>query len=197
MKQKIIFNLIDNKGNPDDRNIASLEELVEIVSFLKGEGKTIGYTAGVFDIIHIGHLLYLEKAKELVDFLVVGIDSDELVKSRKGDSRPVVKLDERISILVRCRSVDLVLVRNLGDDEYCHVKEIRPDIMVVSETTKDREGFIEDLKKGYDGFVGTIVALPAQSTTSTTARVRVLAIDGAKDLSNKILGVIDEHFKSV
>src|SRR3954449_11974547 len=71
-----------------DRLVPSLEEMTRTVSHLRGLGYSIVLTSGSFDLIHLGHVKYLARAKELGDILVVGVDSDAKIRRRKGDDRP-------------------------------------------------------------------------------------------------------------
>jgi D-beta-D-heptose 7-phosphate kinase / D-beta-D-heptose 1-phosphate adenosyltransferase len=90
--------------------IKEKEELRRIIENLKAEGKRIVFTNGCFDLLHIGHLRYLEKAKTFGDILVVGINSDPSVRSLKGAERPLLPADERAEILSGLGCVDFVTV---------------------------------------------------------------------------------------
>jgi D-beta-D-heptose 7-phosphate kinase/D-beta-D-heptose 1-phosphate adenosyltransferase len=80
-------------------NCIKLKELKQIVNKLKKEGKKIVLTNGCFDILHIGHVRYLEEAKKLGDMLIVGVNSDESVRILKGKGRPIMPEKERAEIL--------------------------------------------------------------------------------------------------
>jgi len=94
------------------------------------------FVNGTFDLIHSGHIHLLNYAKSLGDFLYVAIDTDERVKEKKGESRPVYNLKERIFHLQNLNSVDVVL--SFASDEQLEnlVKIIKPDIMVVGSDWK-------------------------------------------------------------
>jgi len=118
--------------------IVSLKKLKSIVEKLKKQNKKIVFTNGCFDIIHIGHITLLEKAKSLGDILVVGLNSDESVKKLKGKERPIVPQNERAEILDSIKYVDYVVVF----DEltpYKVITEIKPDIIVKGEDYKLKE----------------------------------------------------------
>ena len=89
-------------------------------------------TCGVFDIMHRGHLYYLEDARRLGTVLIVGVDTDELVKKNKGNGRPILSFDERVSLVAALESVDLVFA---NDDYSNSVIGIKPHILVISPTT--------------------------------------------------------------
>src|SRR5690348_2688450 len=86
--------------------IFSAAEVVEKVSALRVLKQKIVLTSGTYDIIHIGHANYLEKARAFGDFLIVGVDSDKKVQKRKGPDRPIVPQDERLLMLAHLRHVD-------------------------------------------------------------------------------------------
>ncbi|MBW2636622.1 MAG: adenylyltransferase/cytidyltransferase family protein, partial [Deltaproteobacteria bacterium] len=86
-------------------NILSREKLKERLEILKGEGKTIVFTNGCFDIIHAGHVRYLGAAKKLGDILVLALNSDSSVKTIKGDERPIVPEEERALVVGSLESV--------------------------------------------------------------------------------------------
>ncbi len=85
-------------------------DLHRIVQDLKQKGKKIVFTNGCFDLIHLGHIRYLEKARGLGDILVVGVNSDRSVKNLKGPKRPILHEEERAEILSSLGSVDFVTI---------------------------------------------------------------------------------------
>src|SRR3712207_7450411 len=87
----------------EERLKPSLEELSKTVQHLKGIGLRVVLTSGSFDLIHLGHVKYLAKAKEFGDVLVVGVDSDAKIKRRKGEDRPMVPEQERLEMLAHQR----------------------------------------------------------------------------------------------
>jgi D-glycero-beta-D-manno-heptose 1-phosphate adenylyltransferase len=172
-----ILKILDRKTNAEERIINDYEKLAWVISVFKAEGLVVGYTMGSFDMYHVGHVRYVEKARDLCDILVVGIDSDDLIRARKGEGRPKDSVDERIEVLLSNRSIDIITIRHNDDDPYALVRQIKPDILVLSETTQDRPNYIEELKEGYRGYVKDIVVFPRQAATSTTARLRMDMIE--------------------
>ena len=140
-------------------------------------------TQGVYDLIHIGHATYLSKARLLGDVLLVGVDSDELTRARKGPRRPIVPGEERIKMLMHLRHVDIVTVRHAHHSIGHLIETIRPDVLVVSESTTD---FTREQQEYYKKHCGTVVLMPPQATTSSTNRMRKLAIDGAEELAAEV-----------
>lgn len=90
--------------------IQSREAVVDACTRLKDEGKTIGFTSGAFDLVHAGHVDYLEKARALCDVLVVGVNSDASVRAYKGRHRPLVPQEQRMKVVAALASVDYVFV---------------------------------------------------------------------------------------
>jgi len=99
--------------------------------------KTV-FVNGTFDVLHRGHLLLLNYAKSLGDVLYVAIDTDERVKEKKGPSRPVNSLDERMFMLENLKAVDYVISFSNDKSLESLVKIIKPDIMVVGSDWKDK-----------------------------------------------------------
>lgn len=187
--------IFGNGSSFNDRYIPDYEELTKTVEHLKGLGHTVVLTMGVFDLVHIGHSTYLEKAKEQGDVLIVGVDSDKLTKKRKGDDRPIVPQDERLHMLTHIRSVDIVTLRRVDEGMHDLIKQIKPDILVVSETTKDLD---QETIQLFEDYCGEVVKLPPQAKTSTTERMRKLMINGAEALGEKLKDTVDvfmEQFK--
>ena len=167
-------------------------ELKEKLDTLRSAGKKIVLTQGVYDLIHIGHAQYLEKARSYGDVLVVGIDSDALTKKRKGEGRPIVPQHERISMLLHLRAVDIVALRDVDQELETLIKTIRPDVYIASESTKD---FTVD--EELASFCGEVCTLPPQATTSTTARVRQVSLIGAEELAEELSRHIPEVVRTV
>lgn len=188
-----VLNIIGHGTHEEERVIRDLDTLLWVVEFFKKEGKRIVYTGGVYDLFHIGHALYLEKAKQQGDILIVGVDSDALAGQRKDPTRPIVKLEERISILIRNRAVDIVIVRHENDDPFMLVKKIKPHVLVMSQSTKDTP--IEEMRAAYKDDIGELIVFEPQATTSTSARIGQLMQSGASELNEKIQAVLKDHFK--
>lgn len=91
-------------------NLLTVEKMREKIIELKREGKRVVFTNGVFDILHIGHLTYLEEARNLGDVLVVGVNSNSSVKVNKGDKRPINDEKNRAFVLLGTKFVDFVVI---------------------------------------------------------------------------------------
>lgn len=118
------------------KKVITITELNTIVKILKVEEKKIVLVGGCFDIIHIGHIAFLQKAKEQGNFLIVLLESDESIREMKGATRPIHTQNLRAKILGSLDSVDLVvqLPQLTTDEEYSKlVKIIEPDIIAVTK----------------------------------------------------------------
>jgi len=109
--------------------ILSRENLRERIKTLRDEGKKIVFTNGCFDILHVGHVKYLNRAKEMGDILVLALNSDSSVKSIKGPLRPIVPQDERAYIMASLDMVDYVTIFD-EDTPLELIEYIEPDILV-------------------------------------------------------------------
>jgi len=195
MANPILSSILDTKTNSDHRFIRDLSVLERVVRQLKKKGLKIVLTQGVWDLIHEGHAKYLEAAKSYGDILVVGLDSDELTRARKGPNRPIVPERERIQMLTHLRHVDIVTVRDIKHDIGHLVRLIKPDVLVTSTSTAD---FKEDLAAGtYRDFCKKIVTLPPQATTHTSARVRNLTMEGVEKLADEVAKLTKDFIKRI
>ena len=143
----------------DEKNID------ELISDLKKNKKSIVFTNGCFDILHAGHIDYLEKAKALGDVLIVGVNSDASVKRIKGEKRPVVKQKYRLRLLEGVQSIDHIM---LFDDNtpLSLIKKISPNVLVKGADWKDKGVIGEEFVNTYGGRVELIELLPGISTSS-------------------------------
>ena len=121
-----------------DRLVPSLEEMTRVVSHLRGLGYRIVLTSGSFDLIHLGHVKYLARAKELGGILVVGVDSDAKIRRRKGDDRPMVPENERLELLAHQRPVDLIYLKREEDPQWGLIRPSSPRSSCSPPTTPTR-----------------------------------------------------------
>lgn len=194
MSQTRLKSILTPSAHLQERFVPDYRELSEIVEQLKKMGYKIVLTEGVYDLIHEGHALYLEKSRSHGDILIVGVDSDELTRKRKGPDRPIVPQNERINMLIHLRHVDIVTIKEAAHEKERLINLIKPDVLIVSETTKD---FSPEEKAAYRSVCGDVVILPAQATTSTTARIRNLTIEGANKLAGEISRLTSEFVEKI
>jgi rfaE bifunctional protein nucleotidyltransferase chain/domain len=189
-----IKHILTPGSNLKERFVPNFKELKDIVEHLKKVGYKIVLTQGVYDLIHEGHALYLEAARSYGDILIVGVDSDKLTKLRKGPDRPIVPQDERVKMLTHLRHVDIVAIRDVDQGIGDLIKLVKPDVLIVSKSTGD---FTSKQVKEYNKYCGKIITLPPQATTSTSARIRLLAIEGAEKLAKEISKLTNEFLAKI
>jgi len=134
-----------NKSTSDE-HIKTWKEISHIVSELKKKKKKIIFTNGCFDILHIGHIKYLEEAKSFGDILILGLNSDDSVKRLKGDNRPINIQNDRAYILASIEAVDFVVIFD-EDTPFDLIKLINPDVLVKGGDYADKEVVGHDLVK--------------------------------------------------
>jgi D-beta-D-heptose 7-phosphate kinase/D-beta-D-heptose 1-phosphate adenosyltransferase len=183
-------------SNFDKRYISDYKKLEDVIKHCKGLGLRIVLTQGTYDMVHIGHARYFEEAKKHGDILVIGVDSDEKVRTRKGPERPVVPQEERLEMVAHLRPVDVVVLKELHHPKWHLIKTVRPDVLIATRETYTKEK-LKELKK----YCGEVVVLDPMATTSTSAKIRKLQIGTAKSLGQaltpKIMDVIEEVLKDI
>jgi D-beta-D-heptose 7-phosphate kinase/D-beta-D-heptose 1-phosphate adenosyltransferase len=141
------------------------------VAPLKASGKTIVFTNGCFDLIHVGHLRYLQAARALGDVLIVAINGDESLRRLKGPSRPILPVDQRLKVLAGFGCVDFVLA---FDDDTPHrlLRAIRPDVLVKGANYSVDGVVGREVVEEYGGRVLTVALTENRSTTDLVGRIR-------------------------
>jgi rfaE bifunctional protein nucleotidyltransferase chain/domain len=157
--------------------IKILPDLVRIRHQLKTEGQRVVFTNGVFDILHRGHVEYLEKARSLGDVLMVGLNSDESVKKIKGEDRPIMLQENRAMVLAGLSSVDFIC---LFEEETPAnlIRQLIPDILVKGSDYKIDDIVGREIVEANGGKVVTIDLVPGQSTTSIIEKLMKLSKKG-------------------
>lgn len=138
---------------------------------LRGGGKRLVFTNGVFDLLHVGHVRYLKQARGLGDALVVAINSDRSVRELKGPERPVFDQAERAEILAALRDVDYVVV---FDDlsPRSTIKRLLPDILVKGGDYRLDEIHGREEVEAAGGRVVSLPFVPGASTTSVLQKMK-------------------------
>jgi len=131
----------------------------------------VGYTTGVFDLFHIGHLNIIKKAKEQCEHLIVGVSTDELVKSYKNKI-PVIPFEERLEIVRSCRYVDEV-VPQINRDKFSAFEKYHFDAMFVGDDWKGKPIFTE-VEKKLKEHGSTVIYFPYTQNTSSTIIRKIL-----------------------
>ncbi|PLX02954.1 MAG: D-glycero-beta-D-manno-heptose 1-phosphate adenylyltransferase [Marinilabiliales bacterium] len=148
---------------------ASLRQSLNIWRFKQ---KKIVFTNGVFDILHLGHIDYLSKAKDHGDILIIGVNSDSSAKRLgKGNNRPITDETSRSTIIASLSFVDAVVLFD-EDTPYNLIKEVQPDILVKGADYKAEDIVGYDIVMAKGGRIETIEFLEGYSTTLIENRIR-------------------------
>ena len=156
-----------------DSKIQNGDSVRPLLEKIKSEKKTIVFTNGCFDILHPGHVYYLNHAKNMGDCLVVGLNTDASVKRIKGPKRPLVCEKDRACVLASLTSVDYVVFFD-DDTPQKLIELVRPDILVKGGDYRKNEIVGADTVEAYGGKVATIDFLDGFSTTEMISRIKAL-----------------------
>ena len=152
------------------QKIKSKKELLRIIKDLKAKRKRIVFTNGCFDLLHIGHVRYLEKARALGDVLVVGVNSDSSVRKLKGPERPILHEEERAGILSGLGCVDYITIfREI--DPLKLITSLRPDLLAKGgDWTKEQTVGKEVVER----LGGEVVIIPFIKGASTSNLIETI-----------------------
>ena len=152
------------------QKIKERKELLRIIKNLKAKGKRIVFTNGCFDLLHIGHIRYLEKARALGDALVVGVNSDSSVRKLKGPKRPVLPVTERAEILSGLGCVDYITI--FGErDPLKLITSLHPNVLVKGgDWTKEEIVGSEVVERSG----GEVVIIPFVKGASTSNLIETI-----------------------
>ena len=145
----------------------TLSDGVATVAELRAAGKTIVFTNGVFDLLHVGHLRYLQQARAIGDALIVGLNSDRSVRTNKGEGRPITPEAERAEILEALSCVDGVVVFD-EDTPQAIIAALQPDVLVKGADWAADAIVGRDIVEARGG---RVVRVPIEGGHSTTALV--------------------------
>lgn len=152
------------------QKIKARKELLRIIKDLRAKGKRIVFTNGCFDLLHIGHIRYLEEARALGDFLVVGVNSDSSVRKLKGPQRPVLPEEERAEILSGLGCVDYITLFD-EIDPLKLITSLHPHILVKGgDWTKEQIVGKEVVERSG----GEVVIIPFVKGASTSNLIKTI-----------------------
>jgi rfaE bifunctional protein nucleotidyltransferase chain/domain len=151
--------------------ILTLEEAILRFGREKRNGRSVVFTNGCFDLLHPGHLHSLERARELGDVLVVGLNSDASVRQLKGAGRPVIAERERAEILAALECVDAVVIFDALTPRAV-VAALLPDVLVKGGDWSDDQIVGREEVEAAGGRVVSVPVLPGYSTTAILRRIR-------------------------
>lgn len=152
------------------KKIKTLDQLSQIAQKLKKQNKKIVTTNGVFDILHLGHVKYLEAAKKLGDILIVGVNTDKSVKINKGPKRPINGEKSRIGVLAALESVDYVFLFDEKDPREW-LEKVKPNVHVKAGDYKLSQIIEKDVVEKNKGKIVIARMEKGYSTTSMINKI--------------------------
>jgi rfaE bifunctional protein nucleotidyltransferase chain/domain len=151
--------------------IKSLPEATLMVKAWQEAGQKVVFTNGCFDLLHLGHVDYLENAKNLGDRLVIGLNSDSSIGRFKGPSRPLQDQNSRARVLAALQFVDLVVFFN-EDTPLELISQLRPNVLVKGSDYLAENIVGAEVVKKNGGVVKTIDFVPGYSTTKIVEKIK-------------------------
>ncbi|HDN80414.1 MAG TPA: D-glycero-beta-D-manno-heptose 1-phosphate adenylyltransferase [Chloroflexi bacterium] len=150
--------------------VISLQEATTIAQELRDKGKKVVFTNGIFDLLHLGHIEYLEEAKGFGDVLFVGVNSDESTRKLKGPLRPIIPQGERARIIAALSCVDYVIV---FEETTAHrlIESLRPDVYIKGGDYTPQTLPEAPLVESYGG---EVVILPYREGYSTSRIIQLI-----------------------
>lgn len=137
---------------------------------LKKKGKKIVFTNGCFDILHLGHVSYLKRARELGDYLVLALNTDDSVKKLKGPTRPINNQNDRALVINELKSIDFVTFFS-EDTPYEIINHIKPDIITKGGDYNPEQVVGKDIVESYGGKVEIIPFVDGKSTSNIINKI--------------------------
>lgn len=149
--------------------VLTKQTLEQAIADFKKSNKKIVFTNGCFDLLHIGHIRYLEQAKSLGDVLIVGINTDASVQVLKGPTRPIQNENDRAEILASLKAVDHTVL--FGEETPINlIKQVKPDILVKGGDWKKEQIVGWNFVESYGGEVKSLQFVDGKSTTNIIAK---------------------------
>jgi cytidyltransferase-related domain len=154
----------------EPQKILPLDKILSILERRRRHGEKVVFTNGCFDILHAGHVDYLQKARDLGDLLIVGLNSDASVKKIKGETRPINPQEQRAKVLASLSCVDYVVIFDEETPEEL-IKRIRPDVLVKGADWEEDKIVGASFVKSYGGKVERISFSYDISTTKIISKI--------------------------
>lgn len=151
--------------------VISQAGVAPFVAARRSEGRRIGFTNGVFDLLHSGHIRYLQQARSLADILIVGLNADESVRRNKGPARPINRQEERAEVVAALACVDAVVIFE-EDTPDAIIRLVQPDVLVKGADWPADQIVGRDTVEARGGRVVRIPVEAGYSTSSIVERIR-------------------------
>ncbi len=145
---------------------------MKILPIRRAQGRRIVFTNGCFDLLHVGHVRYLQTAHDMGDLLVVGVNTDDSVRTlSKGNGRPIVPQDQLVEVLAALACVDYVVLFDEPDPGRL-IADLQPDILVKGGDWKPEQIVGRESVEARGGIVRTVPLVPDVSTTSLVNKIK-------------------------
>jgi len=154
-----------------DNKIVKVDELKRKIAEHRKKGERIAFTNGCFDILHLGHVSYLEKAKSGGRVLIIGLNSDRSVRKIKGKNRPINNQEARAKVLAALEYVDYVVIFD-EETPLKLIEAVKPDVLIKGADWKEQEVVGADVVKAAGGKVELVPYLASYSTSGTIAMIQ-------------------------
>jgi D-beta-D-heptose 7-phosphate kinase/D-beta-D-heptose 1-phosphate adenosyltransferase len=154
--------------------VLRLPDLMRQLAAWKAQGKKIVFTNGCFDLLHLGHVVYLEKARSMGDVLIIGLNTDDSVKRLKGAERPLISEADRARVLASLSSVSTVVLFE-QDTPIELIEAIKPDVLVKGADYQEEEVVGASFVRSYQGQVALIPLVEERSTTKIADKLARIA----------------------
>jgi rfaE bifunctional protein nucleotidyltransferase chain/domain len=156
---------------PGAARVLTEVQVAALVAEMRRTGRRLVFTNGIFDLLHPGHVRYLEEARALGDLLIVGLNADESVLRSRGPGRPITPQDERAEVLAALAAVDAVVVFP-EDTPADIIRRIEPDILVKGADWPADQIVGRDIVEARGGRVVVVPVEPGYSTAGIVERIR-------------------------
>ncbi|MDW7643574.1 MAG: bifunctional D-glycero-beta-D-manno-heptose-7-phosphate kinase/D-glycero-beta-D-manno-heptose 1-phosphate adenylyltransferase HldE [Desulfuromonadales bacterium] len=165
-----ILEELSHQHRDSDLKIRSAVSVKRLLESERQKGRTVVFTNGCFDLLHVGHVKYLQKARRLGDLLVLGLNSDASIRRLKGPKRPLIDQDERAHILAALDCIDYVVIFD-EDTPLELIREVRPHILVKGGDYQADQVVGKDVVESYGGRVELITFVDGKSTTNIVEKI--------------------------
>ena len=165
-----LINELENEYHGDKNKLITEKNLLKMLTHLQAKDEKIGFTNGCFDILHAGHVSYLEQAKNKVDFLIVGLNSDSSVRKLKGTNRPVINESDRARVLCSLEAVDAVIIFNQSTPINL-IKKIKPYLLIKGNDYSENQVVGHKEIKKWGGKVELISLLEGRSSSKIIKKI--------------------------
>ena len=153
--------------------IKTREELASLCEAFRRNGQTVGFTSGAFDILHAGHVDYLEKASGMCDVLITGVNSDESVKKYKGKNRPINSQDERAIVVAGLESISFVFIFSERRNS-ANIESLKPDLYIKAGDYSENKLTSKEIVEKHGG---KAILITIQHNVSTSQIISKLSVE--------------------